>query len=882
MGLAARRPLLAGLAVLVLVLGGAGAALTLQTSAGTDTLVERDSGSWQATETQRERFGEDAIYVLVQGSLPRLVLTSDLNRLIGLEGCLAGNIPARVVPPGGRSGPCARLAASDAVKFVFGPGTFINEAVRQISDEVQKRMQTATTTAEKLAKEARTAALRTGKTPAEAAKLAQDVKDVSATKSMQQLAQLALQYNLTASLPTVNDPQFVSKLVFADVGKVGTPKQRFAYLFPTADSALVQVRLRAGLSEKQRDAAIALVRDAVAMPQWQPQNGGKYVVTGVPVLVADLTDAITGQLAVLLIAAFLVMALALGLVFRARMRLLPLAVALGATAITFGGFALAGQKLTMASIGVLPILVGLGVDYAIQLQARVFEEQEERRRGFADAARAAARVGVPTIAVAATATAAGFLALALSPVPMVRQFGFLLVAGIIVALLCALVLGTAVLVGVGDARRRPPALAARASAAFAAAWHGAGEILTANRAATWVRTRSVRGARAALRTAVGRPGRVLAIAVALAAVGWAVETQTGVESNLQKLVPQDIPAMQGLNALQDSTGVSGEVDVVLEGDAIASPAVITWMADYQERVLKRYGYSDARGCGKAELCPAFSLPSLFSGGAAGSQRQVDALLDAVPSYFSQGVLTPDRHAATLAFGLKVGGLDRQLEVLNGMREDLDPPAGVTARLAGLPVLAAEANGKLSSVGRRFLALLLGLVLVGGVLLVALRSFRRALLPLVPIVLATGWSALVLVVVRIPLNPMSVALGSLVIAIATEFSVLLSERYRRERLDGHGHADALRRTYRSTGLVVVASGVTAIAGFAVLMLSDIRMLRDFGAVTVVDLAVSLAGVLIVLPAVLTLAERRAVRSRPPARAAAPPAGEAAVPAGSPAP
>jgi hypothetical protein len=48
-----------------------------------------------------------------------------------------------------------------------------------------------------------------------------------------------------------------------------------------------------------------------------------------------------------------------------------------------------------------------------------------------------------------------------------------------------------------------------------------------------------------------------------------------------------------------------------------------------------------------------------------------------------------------------------------------------------------------------------------------------------------------------------------------------------------------------------------------MVSDIRMLRDFGAVTVVDLTVALVGVMVVLPAVLVLAERRAAGA--PARA-----------------
>src|SRR5213080_5611220 len=114
--------------------------------------------------------------------------------------------------------------------------------------------------------------------------------------------------------------------------------------------------------------------------------------------------------------------------------------------------------------------------------------------------------------------------------------------------------------------------------------------------------------------------------------------------------------------------------------------------------------------------------------------------------------------------------------------------------------------------------------------------------------------------------MSVTLGALVIAISTEFSVLLAERFRQERAAGRDEAGALRRTYASTGAAVLASGTTAIAGFAVLAVSDIRMLRDFGWVTVVDLTVSLLGVLVVLPAVLLLVERRGLRDAAPSRLA----------------
>jgi uncharacterized protein len=147
-----------------------------------------------------------------------------------------------------------------------------------------------------------------------------------------------------------------------------------------------------------------------------------------------------------------------------------------------------------------------------------------------------------------------------------------------------------------------------------------------------------------------------------------------------------------------------------------------------------------------------------------------------------------------------------------------------------------------------------------VLLAARRSARAAALPLIPIALATGWSGGVLFVLgllpgplEVDLNPMSVTLAALVVAISTEFSVLLSARYAQEREAGAGPARSIERAYASTGAAVLASGVTAIAGFAVLIASDIRMLRDFGIVAVVDLSVSLLGVMLVLPAALVWGE-----------------------------
>ncbi len=866
MALATRRPVLVVLlAGALAVAGGVLALAKLEPQTSPDTLVGRGTSEYKASADYAKRFGDNAVYVLVRQPATQSALTSDLQRLIGLEGCLSGALPQGVEPVGGENGPCGKLAEMRPAKVVFGPGTFINTSVGRIQDEFQRQTAAATERANRASVAARKLAKGKGYTKARQDQAAAAAGQAVTNEFTLTYARLGLKYGLTKP-PQINDTAFVSQLVFDATKPAGTPKSRFAYVFPAKDAALIQMRLRPDLTTRERKRAIELVRSAVAMPDWKLPNGkGSYVVTGAPVVVSDLTDSISRGIAVLLVGALLVMALVLAAVFRTRMRLLPLVVAVTATAMTFGLLALVGASLTIATLAVLPVLIGLAVDYAIQLQSRVQEEEERAGRGVAGAVAVVARSGAPTVLTAATATAAGFLVLLLSPVPMVRGFGLLIVAGIAIAFGLTLTLGVAVL-ALGDpttrTRRRPPVLA-RAARALTPALRGARELVVDNPAGRGMRRwgpsggrRVAAAGRAALALALARPGRVLAIGAGVAVLGWGLDTQANVESDIQRLVPQDLPALSDLRQLQDATGVGGEVDLVVSSDSLTEPATFAWMADYQRRVLERAGYSAERGCGDANLCPALSLPDLFRGDTARTKEGIESLLDAVPSYFSQGVITPDRKVASLAFGIRLMSVERQGKVIDIMRDELDPPSGVKADLAGLPVLTAEANAKASSPLRRAGLLLAGLLAVGLVLLLALRSMRRALLPLIPIALATGWTGLVLFVIRIDLNPMSVTLGALVIAISTEFSVLLSERYHRERVGGHAPPAALRRAYASTGAAVLASGVTAIAGFAVLVLSDIRMLRDFGAVTVVDLTVSLLGVLVVLPAVLMLDERGA--------------------------
>jgi hydrophobe/amphiphile efflux-3 (HAE3) family protein len=819
----------------LLAVAGAIAALRLPTDAGTDTLVDHDSATYRATQRFKRLFGDDAVVVLVKGDLRKLVLTKNLDVLLNLEACLSGQ-----GPQGGRPlpGVCTEISGLGATRVVYGPATFLNQAVVGIQQLLAGQLQAVQAQAK--------AAEKAGGKAAGQAVLQQ---------FQGSLLRLGARYGIDR-LPSLQDPLFVSQVVFDIRRPVGTPKARFSYLFPSSRSALISARLRPGLSDSRRKEAIGLFRRAVADQRFKLDEGS-YVVSGVPVVVEGLSATLKTAILVLLAAAVAVMALTLALVFGPPLRLLPLLLALAAAGMTFGLLSATGGSLTMASIAVLPVLVGLAVDYAIQFQARF---NESRRAGVSarEAAVAAAARGAPVIGTACLATAAGFAVLLLSPVPMVRSFGLLLVIGIGIALLLALTMGLAVLSRLGN--RQPWGLRLPRRAAALRDRGAAGRARAAG---------LIRGAgKHSLGVAISNPTRVLAVAAALAACGWIAGTQTPVVSDLRELVPRDLPALQGVNELQSATGVSGELDVTVTAPDITDGATLEWMRDYQRRVLARHGFQgEFPSCAKARLCPAASLSDLFASGTGElTAERARALLAALPRYASQAVVTRNPrtgeigHTANIAFGIRVMPLDDQQRLIEDMRRQIDPPGedngpppGVEAQVAGLPALAAQANSSLSS--SRYWLTLAGLVAVALALLAALRSRRRALVPLVPIVLASGWSALVLAAMDIPLNPMSATLGALVTAIATEFSVLLSSRYWEEREGGRSIGEALRHSYAMTGTAVLASGATAIAGFAALIVSDIRMLRDFGLVTVVDLGVALIGVMLVLPAVLVLAEER---------------------------
>lgn len=622
----------------------------------------------------------------------------------------------------------------------------------------------------------------------------------------------------------LNTPGFAFQAAYDD----GVPRPEFAQLIPNGH-ALVVVRLVGGLTTDEQSAAAGFVESTVAASPFASRS----MVAGTPRLIADITDAITSDLARTGAIAVVLMVLVLFVAFPVRWRLLSLPVVLVGVLWTFGIVAALGIPLTMVTLAGLPVLIGLGVDFAIQFHNRY---EEEIRRG--DTRAEAIIDGIshiaPAVGAAVTVMVLGFITLFISAVPAVRDFGVLLAIGAVV-LYAAGLFGLNTLLYQFDRPRAKVRPAGGVRSLLSRDWLHLGVALPA--VARWSQRHAV---------------WVLVIAVLLAGAGFVADRDLNVQTDVEKLIPNNTPGVIALEQARGVVGSASELPLLVHAENVTAPHVMTWMAEFQAQAIKTH----------PELLAVDGLTAALGiqpGGPAPPPEAVAAALDQLPPEVVSGLVTADRANAAINFRID----QIPISNLNGLIDDLmaeaNPPNGVTLTPGGTMTLAAR--GVAATTEHRGLITVVGIAAVLFGLLAIYRNWRRALIAVVPIALITGWSSGFMWVAGVDLNPLTAVLSALVIAIGTEFTVLLLSRYWEERREGIEHDRAMEEAVAKVGRAITASALTVAAGFGALIFSSFPVLRDFGIVTVVDVIFALIVTVTVVPPLVHWFDRSGAESAP---------------------
>ena len=626
-------------------------------------------------------------------------------------------------------------------------------------------------------------------------------------------------------------------IVIVQYGDVEIPEDRDGELFgllPPSEDEIVEEQLRATTDNADLD-------------------GMQVTFTGTPVfeeaafsmMLPEMLGLFALALAIVLM---LVVAIMHGRLRKTHRVSLPLVTALTVVLAMLGMMGFVGFAFNAIMLGVMPIALGLAIDYGLQIQTRYVEERD-RGRSPIDAAEVAARTTGRAIAIVLGTTAVGLGSLLIADVPPVRQFGVTVVFSVLVSMVLSVTMLIALLVTFDDSDLD-------AAAAERSAERGA------------VRTDGDDASRGIERffdrlAGVVSARSLLIVLVLGIAVGGGVAAYPAVETKQDMLdYWPDIEERQDIRELESTVPSPNINYVIIEADDAYTYENFQHVRAFQNEIEQHEHVvtvmSPARAMEVGAASPPASSPQgdAFPEPGAEFEEELDhrTRVDRPP----QLGLTPSDHPDRIVVQVFVEDIEGELE-----REVIDDteqvanetlPAHMESRVTGEMVLNRNVIENVTSGLTRTTLISFGL---GALFLgLVLRSGRESILLVGSV--AGGTLALTaggMYLLGVPWNPLTVTTAAIILGIGIDYAVHIYERFREEAESGAAARDAMRTAVVQKSRPVLGSGATTMLGFGVLIVSDFPVLSNFGIAIALAMGMALLTAFVFMPAVTLALARR---------------------------
>lgn len=583
------------------------------------------------------------------------------------------------------------------------------------------------------------------------------------------------------------------------------------------------------------------------------RDEARIFLGGVAMIATDMIDFIDSDLRTFGISVFIFLILMLTVIFR-RLRwiLLPLTGCAAAVVLMMGTLALARWPVTVISSNFVSLLLIICMSMTIHLVVRFRELQAKEPGGNPRdlVARTVHFMFTPILYTALT-TMVAFVSLLISGIRPVIDFGYMMTAGIAMALGVIFLLFPSVVA-----------------------------LLPRTQGEERDFTRGVTLAFARLTERHRKP--ILGVAVVLAVVSAFGAARLDVENRFIDYFDEDTEIFQGMLEIDQHLGGTTPLDIILEADPEA-------LVEEEEEFEEDF-YGDLEGEAE-ESRPGYWFNPLRLG----ELRQLHEWLDAQPEIGK--VLSLDtmiRMAESINDGEPLDDLKISLlrEGLSRLPEDMQDvllrpflsedgnrlrvslrviDSNVSLRRAELiervdgflseemgyddsryrqsgllvlynNVLQSLFASQIQTIGFVFLSIL-------AMFLVLFRSLRLALIAIMPnmlpalLVLGTmGW-------LGIPLDLMTITIAAISVGIAVDNTIHYIIRFRREFPEDRDYRATMWRCHGSIGRAMYYTSLTIVVGFSILMLSNFVPTFYFGLFTGLAMLTALVASLALLPALL---------------------------------
>ena len=649
---------------------------------------------------------------------------------------------------------------------------------------------------------------------------------------------------------------------------------------PTASSTLWVLEVDPEMDEKQRKELQDQMRDVFS--KQSKDSVMDYKAISNDLLAHDIDEGTFDNLILLIALAFVVVVLMLAVAFRSAKRIIFPLIGLSSALIwTYGILNVTGTRFTALEATVAPLVLGLGIDYAIHLQRSQSSFSDEYPDPAESWLRATAHLSIP-LSLAVITTVSAFLANIISPLPPLATLGYALSLGVICAFLSSTVFVGALHVmftNPSATKTLSPLRLPRISNAIVKLQQKQqlGVILVT----ILISGLSVYGA-ASLETDfdlgdfVNEDLEIMTVRDDLASsyesAGWKVIYVLMEPAEGSETIPGDDYLLTELRNLHSD--LQSNNDVVGTDFRISSPSYDGPYTIVRDSVLRNASFGEEHNMEVIDATgDVYSIDrslgidlGLFFAALSDNTSTADPLTgetwsDRVANsvHLDGTNITYLRHeirveASTSSqsnrvvenFHETLGSVDESGTLKYELKEHAQ--LHVTGDLV---VLQSVLDGlSLSQIESTAISLAVSFF----VLFALTRRIMPAVVVLFPVGVASLWVVGSMALIGLKWNVLTVMVTALTLGIGIDYSIHMWRRFEVEMAKRGDHWEALRAAIDTTGVALMLSAVTTMSGFAVLLFSPMPVIQDFGLITAITVLFSLILALMLLPVLVELSAR----------------------------
>lgn len=486
--------------------------------------------------------------------------------------------------------------------------------------------------------------------------------------------------------------------------------------------------------------------------------------------------------------------------------LLPTAYSI---ALTFGVLGAIQPELTILSVSIIALLLGLGVDYSVHMMNRFAEEQHGdiiEKTAFILSSTGKA------ILLSTITTIIGFASLMISSMTPIVLFGFGCAIGIFFAFVSTILLtpSLSILLNFKKNGQLPN-------------WEKLSHFILSNKF------------------------RIITIAVFFAFMSLIVLPQTKTDTNYFDMAPQDIPEVVKLVEYSENFGGANYNALMIETEpqGLTYPEVIDAIYEMEERMR-------AEGIELVSLIDSVKETNdiLERNAIVEILSEFAGVDEIIFDLIAQEGLVDEDFSKTLIVvyiptGLSMKQIEEKVTTVNRIAADTEIPRnGKVSALSGQDAINVAINRKLADEQTR--SMIIAILLVLAALILIFSSSLYGFLTMIPVAFVLMWEPGFLVAFNIPLNVITISIASIMIGIGIDYGVHIMHRVHEEMEHGLVKTEAIKRAIERTGLSLVEAALTTIAGISSILFINIPALREFAVVIILMTAFSCIGAALLLP------------------------------------